>query len=45
VKFEDGQEKRIVVALGEFPRQETRNAEQEPDVGATPEPSKSSKSL
>jgi len=41
----DGQEKRITVALGEFPQQETRGSEQEPDAGATPEPSKSSKSL
>ena len=41
----DGQEKRMTVALGEFPRQETRGPDKEPDEGATGESSKSSKSL
>lgn len=41
----DGQEKRMAVALGEFPKQETRGAEPEPDRDPIPEPSKSSKNL
>jgi serine protease Do len=42
----NGQERRIVVALGEFPKQdETHGSKAEPDMDPSPEPSKSSKSL
>ena len=42
----NGQEKRVAVALGEFPKQQSRRSEKGPgSVGPTPEPSESSKSL
>jgi serine protease Do len=41
----NGQEKRIAVALGEFPKQAARASGPEPGIGMAPEPSKSSKNL
>jgi serine protease Do len=43
----NGREQRVAVALGEFPKQETRGSENEPEPGIGPaaEPSKSSKNL
>ena len=41
----NGREQRVAVALGEFPKQDTRGFVNEPDIGPTAEPSKSSRNL
>jgi serine protease Do len=41
----DGQQRRVAVALGEYPRQQGQRSDTEPDLGAIPEGANASKSL